>query len=126
MRAFVVTLLALTPLVGAPARAADRLPLDDSGMAPDELRVTRDRCLGAGAAGAVGGALGLVVGGGIALGVAEIIKVSDPANTSASRQFGAFAIPLGAIAGGVAGLAIGTIGAWELGEDLAGKPPVTR
>jgi hypothetical protein len=127
MRPVVVTstllfcVLTLSPVT---ARAADRLPLED--FDSKEAAVTRDRCLGSGAAGAALGALGLAIGGGVALGISEIIKVSDPANTSASKQFGNFAIPLGAIGGGLAGLALGTIGAWELGEDLAGKPSVTR
>lgn len=124
MRPVVVTLPLAVVLFAVTAHAADRLPLDE--LNTREAQVTRDRCLGAGAAGAGLGALGVVVGGGIALGISEIIKVSDPANTSASKQFGNFAIPLGAIAGGVAGLALGTIGAWELGEELAGKPSVTR
>lgn len=124
MRPVVVTLLLFASLASVTARAADRLPLED--FDSKDAQVTRDRCLGSGAAGAGVGALGLVVGGGLALGVAEIIKAADPANTSASKQFGNFAIPLGAIAGGMAGLALGTIGAWELGEDLAGKPSVTR
>lgn len=124
MRPVVVTLLLFASLGSVTASAADRLPLDE--INSKDAQVTRDRCLGSGAAGAGLGALGMVVGGGIALGISEIIRVADPANTSASKQFGNFAIPLGAIAGGVAGLALGTIGAWELGEDLAGKPAVTR
>lgn len=119
MHALVVTLLLAAPLTGAPMRGL----LEDSSA---EGRATRDRCIGAGAAGAAGMALGAVVGGGIALGLTEIVRVSDPNNTSASKNFGAFAIPAGVIAGGVAGLAAGTIGAWELGAELAGKAPVTR
>lgn len=138
MHALVVTLLLASPVtsmrpavVHAAAGAAgprdERFMFDDGGAAsPEEAARTRDRCLGAGAGGAALGALGLVIGGGAAFGISEIIKVSDPANTSASKQFGTFAIPLGTIAGGVAGLATGMIGAWELGEELAGKPPVTR
>ena len=139
MHALVVTLLLTGPItsmrpdalhaVDAERSAAVERPAADGFAFGDETEdagITRDRCLGSGAAGAALGALGVVVGGGLALGISEIIRVSDPANTSTSKQFGNFAIPLGAIAGGVAGLAIGTIGAWELGEELAGKPSVTR
>ena len=143
MHALVVTLLLASPLTslragaersaaaprGSPPGESRRggFVLDEGGstLAP-EAAFTRDRCLGAGAAGAALGALGLVIGGGAALGIAEIIKLSDRANTSASKQFGNFAIPSGAIAGGIAGLATGMIGAWELGEGLAAQPPVTR
>src|SRR4051812_2170957 len=102
LRFYDMTVLVVTLLL---ATADGSLQGDDRQAA----RVERDRCLGAGAAGAVGVALGLVVGGGVAFGVGELVKAADPNNTSASKGFDAFAIPFGALAGGVAGAAIGTI-----------------
>lgn len=117
MHALVVTLLFTT--------AAVRTVADDT-TSFEVAGFARNRCIGAGAAGAAAGALGLVVGGGLALGIAEIVKAADPANTSASQQFASVAVPLAALAGGFFGLAAGMIGAWELGEELAERPPVTR
>ncbi len=120
MHALVVTLLLSGPAVDG---------LLDTGAARDDpkaARVERDRCLGAGAAGAVGVAIGVVVGGGIAFGLGEAVKAADPANTSAGKGFEAFAVPAGALAGAVAGAAVGTIGAYDLGGALAHEPSVMR
>jgi len=129
MTALVVTLWLAVPTVSGPW-ARDGL-LDDRVGArstddPQDARIERDRCIGAGAAGAIGVALGFAVGGGVAFGIGELVKAADPANTSAGRNFDAFAIPLGALAGAVAGAAVGTIGAYDLGGQLAGKPSVMR
>lgn len=119
MNALVVTLL----IGGAPFTPSLGLdPSDD----PAAARVERDRCLGAGAAGAAGAALGLVVGGGLAFLAGEGVRAADPANTAASKNFDAVAVPLGALAGGMAGLAAATIAAYDYGADLAGKPSVMR
>ena len=124
MTALVVTLLLATPAGG----------IDHDGLAlpgdvkddPQAARIDRDRCLGAGAAGAVGVAVGAIIGGAVAYGLGAIAQASDVQDTTLSKQFDGFAIPLGAMAGAVAGAAAGTIGAWQLTADLAGKPPVTR
>ena len=119
-----VLALLLTTVTGAPS-APDDLYASER---PDRTaaRAQRDRCFGAGAAGAVGAAVGLVVGGGLAVLGVEAMKLANPADTSTPKSVGAFAIPFGAIAGGVAGLAAGTIGAWELTEELAEQPDVMR
>ena len=122
MTALVVTFLLLAPGADGLLDDGPRPSADDRQAA----RVERDRCLGAGAAGAVGVALGFVVGGGLAYGVGEIVKSSDRANTSASKAFDQFAVPVGALGGALAGAAVGTIGAYDLTGELAHKPSVMR
>lgn len=119
MHALVVTLLLATPvspLYGNPSRE----PIYR------EPTFQHERCVGAGAAGAVGAVLGLAVGSALALGAGEIVKASNPASTSASKLFNQVAVPAFAVTGAIAGLAAGTLGAWELTEELADQPPVTR
>jgi hypothetical protein len=119
MHALVVTLLLSGPLAGPlSAAAAEREDRDP--------RARAEQCLAAGAVGAFGAVVGGAVGGGIALLIGEGIRISDPAQTQASKSFESFAVPFGVLAGGLAGLAAGTIGAWEFTDDLVGKPPVTR
>lgn len=118
MHALVVTLLLTAPtapLYGNPSR-------EPRAEGPTD----NERCIGAGASGAVGALLGMAVGGALALGAGEIVKAADPANTTASKRFNDVAVPALAVAGAMAGLAAGTIGAWELTGELAGRPPVTR
>lgn len=86
----------------------------------------RDRCLGAGAAGAAGSVLGIALGGGLALVSGEIMKAAAPALSATNKRFTDVAVPAFAVAGGVAGLAAGTLGAWELADELSGKASVTR
>jgi hypothetical protein len=124
MHAFAVVLF-LTVAQGP--RAEGPTPDARGAREQDAPRMSdRDRCIGAGAAGAAGAALGLVIGGGIAYGISEIVRISDPANTQASKNFAGLGVPFGAIAGGMAGLAAGTIGAWELTDDAPDKPGVFR
>lgn len=126
MTALVVTFLLMVPgsdgLLDRPQSNASADADDDRQAA----RMERDRCLGAGAAGAVGVALGAVVGGGVAYLIGEGVKAADASNTTASKAFDSFAVPLGAIAGGVVGAAVGTIGAYDLSKELASKPSVMR
>lgn len=102
---------------------------DGAPTVPSERVLARrrnDRCLGAGAAGGIGAFLGLAVGGGLALGATEIVKASDPNNATIGKRFSEVALPVMMGVGGLTGLAAGTLGGWELTEDLVGKGSVTR
>ena len=132
MHALVVTLMLAVPGSDGllddgpddppPVRRAERQTPEEREAARSE----RERCLGAGAAGAIGAVVGLAIGAGIGFGLGAIVQAADTNNTSASKSFDAFAIPAGAAAGAVAGLAAGTIGAYDLTGSLAGKPSVMR
>src|SRR3954467_1845205 len=122
MTPLVVTLLLAVPSVHVPAgvtRVSDGL-LDDAPTFgtktddPQAARIERDRCLGAAAAGAVGVALGGVLGGAAAYGIGAIVQGVDVAQTTASKNFNAFAVPLGAMGGALLGAAVGTIGGYDV------------